>query len=170
MLSQHFFLIGVQLIYNVVLISAVQQSDSVIHMHISTPFQFLFPYRSLQSTEQSSLCYRGIFIYNSVYMSFILYIMVCICQSQYLFLRILQTLTNLRTLPALPVCLSSAQSSSQQCRNIHSPANSYFLYRIGSICPHAISIFLGKGYICVLKKKPNLVSYFLPCLPSLKIT
>ena len=28
--------IGVQLIYNVVLVSAVQQSESVIHIHIST--------------------------------------------------------------------------------------------------------------------------------------
>ena len=49
--------IGVQLIYNVVLVSAVQQSESAIHTHISTLFQILFPYRSLQNTEKSSLCY-----------------------------------------------------------------------------------------------------------------
>ena len=49
--------IGVQLIYNVVLVSAAQQSESVIHILISTLFQILFPCRSLQSTEQSSLCY-----------------------------------------------------------------------------------------------------------------
>ena len=30
--------IGVQLIYNVVLVSGVQQSESVIHIHISTLF------------------------------------------------------------------------------------------------------------------------------------
>ena len=30
--------IGVQLIYNVVLVSALQQSESVIHIHISTLF------------------------------------------------------------------------------------------------------------------------------------
>ena len=30
--------IGVQLIYNVVLISGVQQSESVVHIHISTLF------------------------------------------------------------------------------------------------------------------------------------
>ena len=30
--------IGVQLIYNVVLVSGVQQSDSVMHIHIPTPF------------------------------------------------------------------------------------------------------------------------------------
>ena len=43
--------IGVQLIYNVVLVSDVQQSDSVIHIHIFIVFQILFPYRSLQSIE-----------------------------------------------------------------------------------------------------------------------
>ena len=39
------------------LVSGVKQSESVIHIHISTLFQSLFPYRSLQSIEQSSLCY-----------------------------------------------------------------------------------------------------------------
>ena len=37
--------IGVQLIYNVLLVSGVQQNDSVKHIHISTLFQILFPYR-----------------------------------------------------------------------------------------------------------------------------
>ena len=69
--------IGVQLIYNVVLVSGAQQSESVIHMHISTLFQILFPYRPLQSTEQSSLCYTV-----GPYQLSILYIVVCICQSQ----------------------------------------------------------------------------------------
>ena len=32
--------IGVQLIYNVVFVSGVQQSESVIHTHISTLFLF----------------------------------------------------------------------------------------------------------------------------------
>ena len=32
------FFIGVQLIYSVVLLSAVQQSEAVIHTHISTLF------------------------------------------------------------------------------------------------------------------------------------
>ena len=42
-----FFLsfIDVQLIYKVVIIFAVQQSDSVTHMHISILFQIFFPYR-----------------------------------------------------------------------------------------------------------------------------
>ena len=50
------------------LVSAVEQS--VIHIHISTLSQILFPYRSLQSTEQSCLCYTGgpYFIYSVVYM------------------------------------------------------------------------------------------------------
>ena len=45
------FYIGVWLIYNVVIGSGVQQSDSVIHIHISTVFQILFPYRLLQNIE-----------------------------------------------------------------------------------------------------------------------
>ena len=49
--------IGMQFIYNVVLVSAVQQSESIIHIHISILFQILFPYRSLQRIEQGSLCY-----------------------------------------------------------------------------------------------------------------
>ena len=77
--SFFFFLIfiGVQLIYNVVLLLGVQQSESVIHIHISTLFQILFPYRPLQSTEQSSLCYTV-----GPYQLSILHIVVCICQSQ----------------------------------------------------------------------------------------
>ena len=35
-----FFLIGVELIYNIELVSALQQSESVIHTHISTLFRF----------------------------------------------------------------------------------------------------------------------------------
>ena len=36
--------LGVQLIYNAVLVSGVQQSDSFIYIHISTLFQILSPY------------------------------------------------------------------------------------------------------------------------------
>ena len=39
------------------LVSGVQQSESVIQIQISTLFQILFPYRPLQSIEQSSHCY-----------------------------------------------------------------------------------------------------------------
>ena len=71
--------IGAQQIYNVILVSGVQQSGSVIHIHIhiSTLFQILFPYGSLQSTEQSSLCYT-----SSSYQLSVIYICVCICKSQ----------------------------------------------------------------------------------------
>ena len=41
----------VQLIYNVVLISGVQKSNSVIHIHMFILFQILFSYRLLQSIE-----------------------------------------------------------------------------------------------------------------------
>jgi hypothetical protein len=37
------------LIYNIVLVSSVQQSDSVIHTSII--FQVIFPYKFLQNTD-----------------------------------------------------------------------------------------------------------------------
>ena len=45
------FYIGVMLIYNIVLVSGVQQGDSVMHIHISLLFCNLFPYRLLQNIE-----------------------------------------------------------------------------------------------------------------------
>ena len=45
-----------ELIYNVVLVSGVQQSDSDIHTYIST-FLILFLYRLLQNIEYRSLWY-----------------------------------------------------------------------------------------------------------------
>ena len=39
---------------NVVLVSSVQQSDSVIHIHVPTFFQILSPFRLLHNIEQSS--------------------------------------------------------------------------------------------------------------------
>ena len=50
----------------VVLVSGVQQSDSVIHIHVSIVFEILFPLRLLLDTEQISLCYTGSFIYFKV--------------------------------------------------------------------------------------------------------
>ena len=46
---------GIWLTKNV-FISGVQQSDSVIHTHVSVLFQVLFPFRLLQNFEQRSLC------------------------------------------------------------------------------------------------------------------
>ena len=51
--------------------------ESVIHIHISTLFQIIFPYRSLQSIEQSSLCYT-----LGPIQLFSLYTVLSICQSQ----------------------------------------------------------------------------------------
>ena len=51
------FYTGVYLINNVMLASGIQQSDSVIHIHVSILFQIIFPIRLLQNIEQSSLCY-----------------------------------------------------------------------------------------------------------------
>ena len=86
-------LIEVSLIYNVVLVSGVQQSDSVIHtyIYISSPslclslylslylsiyilFQILFSYRLLQDIEYSSLCYTVSLCWLSI-----LYIVLCVC-------------------------------------------------------------------------------------------
>ena len=56
----------VQLIYNVVLISAVQRSDSVIHIYIV--FHILFHYGLSQDIEHSSLCYTVGPCYNSLHL------------------------------------------------------------------------------------------------------
>ena len=70
------------MINNVVLVSGVQQSDSVIHIHVSILFQILFPFRLLQNMEQSSLCYtvgpcwlfflkyKFLFLYLKIYLLF----------------------------------------------------------------------------------------------------
>ena len=46
-----------QLLYNIVLVSAVRQSESAICIHISPLLGISFPSRSPPSTESSSLCY-----------------------------------------------------------------------------------------------------------------
>ena len=65
------------MINNVVLVSGVQQSDSVMQMQVSILFQILFPFRLLQNVEQSSLCYTV----GPCWLS-MLNITVCTCQSQ----------------------------------------------------------------------------------------
>ena len=44
-----------QLLYNTVLVSTLQQSGSAVHIHIFPPLWISFPFRSLHSTEQSTL-------------------------------------------------------------------------------------------------------------------
>ena len=39
------------------IVSGLQQSNSVIHIHVSILFQILFPFRLLHNIEQGSLCY-----------------------------------------------------------------------------------------------------------------
>ena len=67
--------IRIKLIQNVVLVSGVQQNESVIHKHISI-LQFPFSYRSLQSVEQSSLCYTAGPYYLT---SYLFYTQQCVC-------------------------------------------------------------------------------------------
>ena len=45
------FYIRVQLFYNIVLVSDIQQSGSVVRIHISVLFQIIFPYSLLQNIE-----------------------------------------------------------------------------------------------------------------------
>ena len=66
------YLLTYKLIYNVVLASGVQQSDSALYIYIL--FQILFHYSLLQDIEYSSLCCTV----GPCCLS-ILYIVVCIC-------------------------------------------------------------------------------------------
>ena len=70
-----FIYIRVYLTDNVVIVSGVQQSDSVIH--VSILFQIIFPFRLLHNIEQSSLCYT----IGPCWLS-ILNISVCTCPFQ----------------------------------------------------------------------------------------
>ena len=69
--------IEVQLIYKVVIISAIQQIDSIIYIQTSILFQILFLYILSQDIWQSSLCCTA-----GPHWSIIPYNSVCICQSQ----------------------------------------------------------------------------------------
>ena len=59
------------------LVSGVQQSDSVTHIYVFILFHIFFPFRLLQNIEQNSLCYTV----GPGWLS-ILNIVMCICQSQ----------------------------------------------------------------------------------------
>ena len=64
--------VGVQLVNNVVFVSDEQQSDSVLHIHISILSQiFFFSLRLLQKIEHSSLCciYSRILVIHCKYSS-----------------------------------------------------------------------------------------------------
>ena len=59
--------------YNVVLVSGVQQSDSVTHVYIVL-FQILFHHWLLKDIEYRSLCYTV-----GPYCLSVLYTVVCMC-------------------------------------------------------------------------------------------
>ena len=67
--------LSIQLIYNVMLVSSVQQSDSAPHIHVSILFQILFPCRLLWNSQYSSPCY-------TVGPYWLFYIQQCVCPSQ----------------------------------------------------------------------------------------
>ena len=75
--SIHLF-IEVYLIYSVVLVSGVQQSDSATNTNMSFfPPDFLYPYRLVDNIEYISLCYKvGPCVLS------VLCVVVCICSSQ----------------------------------------------------------------------------------------
>ena len=54
---KHFFVLYWSIVNNVVLVSGVEQSDSVIRIHVSILSQIIFPFRLLQNIEDRSLCY-----------------------------------------------------------------------------------------------------------------
>ena len=68
---------GLYLIFNIVLVSSVQKSDSIIHTHISILFQILFSSGLLQNVEQTSLCYTVGPCWLSIFN-----VVMCLCQSQ----------------------------------------------------------------------------------------
>ena len=57
------------MIYNIVLLSGVQQSDSAIHIHISVLFYILFSYRLSQNIEFPGLYSRSLLVIYLVYSS-----------------------------------------------------------------------------------------------------
>ena len=52
-----FIILYWSIVNDIVLVSYIQQSDSVLHIHVSILFQTLFLFSLLQNIEQNSLCY-----------------------------------------------------------------------------------------------------------------
>ena len=48
------------MLYNVTLVSTVQQNESAIYVHVSPPFWISFPFRSLQRIKKSSLVAQSV--------------------------------------------------------------------------------------------------------------
>ena len=72
------FLIGGKLLYNIVLVSAVQQHESAISICISPPSgtSLATPHSSLLSAKLGSICYTAVssyFTHGGIYMSMLLF-------------------------------------------------------------------------------------------------
>ena len=81
-------------------VSGVQQSDSIICIHIFILFQILSPYGLLQNVEWSSLCYTVSHCWLSV-----LYVVVCVCDirgyfSEFIYILSIQSLIHEPQVPA----------------------------------------------------------------------
>ena len=82
------FYVRVSLTNSVVLVSGVQQSDSVIHEQVSILFQICSPFRLLQSIEQSSLCCTVGLCWLSI-----LNIVVCVCTVTLFLVSVVESVT-----------------------------------------------------------------------------
>ena len=71
------FCVGVQPIYNVVLVSGEQRRDSAVHINVSILPQTPLPFRLPHNLKQSSLCYTV-----GPCWLYILNFAVCTCASQ----------------------------------------------------------------------------------------
>ena len=74
-----YFILKYSQLTSVVIVSGIQQSGSLIHIHVSILSQILSPFRLLHNIAQSSLCYTV----GLCWLSF-LSIAVYVCQSQIL--------------------------------------------------------------------------------------
>ena len=78
-----YFILKYSQLTSVVIVSGIQKSGSVIHIHVSILSQILFPFRLLHNVAQSSLGYTGGLCWLSI-----LSIAVYVCQSQILSLSL----------------------------------------------------------------------------------
>ena len=85
---------------NNVLISGVQQSDSLVHIHVFLLCELLFPSRLLQNIEQSSLCYTvgpcWLSIFNRVMCVYCTPKLLSVCTTSYFHLCVDQSITFLQ--------------------------------------------------------------------------
>ena len=94
------------------LVSGVQQSDSVIHIHVSILFQILFPFRLLHNIEQSSLCYTAGPCWLSIFLKIDLYWSIIASQYRVSFYCTTKRISHMHTqVPIYPPSWASLPSS-----------------------------------------------------------